>query len=40
MDEQWSLMVDQFRDYLRFKVQFKYGVNVAFPNEIVQFKLV
>lgn len=38
--EQWSIMPDQFKDYLRFKVLFKAGVNVAFPNEIVQFKLV
>lgn len=38
--ESFSMMEDQFKDYLRFKVQFKYGVNVAFPDEIVQFKLV
>lgn len=38
--EQWSIMPDQFKDFLRFKVLFKAGVNVAFPNEIVQFKLV
>jgi hypothetical protein len=38
-EEQWSIMEDQFKDFLRFKVQFKYGVNVAFPNEIVSFKL-
>jgi len=38
--EQFSIMEDQFKDYLRFKVQFKYGVNVAFPDEIVSFKLV
>lgn len=38
--EQWSIMQDQFKDYLRFKVLFKAGVNVAFPNEIVSFKLV
>lgn len=38
--EQWSIMQDQFKDFLRFKVLFKAGVNVAFPNEIVQFKLV
>lgn len=38
--EQFSMMEDQFKDYLRFKVQFKYGVNVAFPDEIVSFKLV
>lgn len=38
--EQWSIMEDQFKDYLRFKVLFKAGVNVAFPNEIVQFKFI
>lgn len=39
-DQKFSIMEDQFKDFLRFKSQFKYGVNVAFPNEIVQFKLV
>lgn len=38
--EKFSMMEDQFKDYLRFKVQFKYGVNVAFPDEVVSFKLV
>lgn len=38
--EKFSIMEDQFKDYLRFKAQFKYGVNVAFPNELVSFKLV
>lgn len=38
--ESFSMMEDQFKDYLRFKVKFKYGVNVAFPDEIVSFKLV
>lgn len=38
-DEKWSIKADQFDDYLRFKAAFKYGVNVAFPNEIVSFKL-
>lgn len=38
--EQFSIMEDQFKDYLRFKAHFKYGVNVAFPDEIVSFKLV
>ncbi len=37
--EKFTMMEDQFKDYLRFKVHFKYGVNVAFPSEIVQFKL-
>lgn len=39
-EEDWSIMEDQFKDYLRFKAAFKMGVNVAFPNEIVSFKLV
>lgn len=39
-EDKFSMMEDQFKDYLRFKAQFKQGVNVAFPNEIVQFKLV
>lgn len=39
-EEEWSIMEDQFKDFLRFKVLFKYGVNVAFPGEIVSFKLV
>jgi hypothetical protein len=38
--ETFSIMEDQFKDYLRFKCQFKYGVNVAFPDEVVSFKLV
>jgi hypothetical protein len=37
---QFSLMEDQFKDYVRFKAHFKAGVNVAFPAEIVSFKLV
>jgi tetrahydromethanopterin S-methyltransferase subunit F len=38
-EDQFSIMEDQFKDYLRFKAHFKYGVNVAFPNQIVQFTL-
>ncbi len=38
-DEDFKIMPDQFGDYLRFKAHFKYGVNVAFPNEVVSFKL-
>jgi hypothetical protein len=38
-EDKFTMMEDQFKDYLRFKAHFKYGVNVAFPNEIVQFKL-
>ena len=38
--ETFSIMEDQFKDFLRFKAVFKYGVNVAFPDEVVTFKLV
>lgn len=38
--EEFKMMPDQFNDYLRFKAYFKYGVNVAFPDEISSFKLV
>lgn len=37
--EKFSIMEDQFKDFLRFKAQFKYGVNVAFTDEVVSFKL-
>jgi hypothetical protein len=39
-EDKFSIMEDQFKDFLRFKAHFKYGVNVAFPAEIVSFKLV
>ncbi len=39
-EDKFEMMEDQFKDYLRFKAQFKYGVNVAFPDEVVSFKLV
>ncbi len=39
-EEKWEILPDQFKNYLRFNVEFKYGVNVAFPDEIVSFKLV
>ena len=39
-EENFDLLPDQFKDYLRFKAAFKYGVQVAFPNEVVSFKLV
>lgn len=39
-EEDFTMMEDQFKDYLRFKVKFKFGVQVAFPEEIVTFKLV
>lgn len=38
--EQFQLLEDQFKNYLRLQVNFKYGVNVAFPDEITSFKLV
>lgn len=37
--EKFSIMPNEFKDYLRFKARFKFGVNVAFPAEIVSFKL-
>jgi hypothetical protein len=39
-EEKWEILPDQFKNYLRFDAEFKYGVNVAFPDEIVSFKLV
>ena len=39
-EEKWEIMPDQFKDYLRFKTEFKYGVNIAFPDQVVTFKLV
>lgn len=39
-EEKWEILPDQFKNYLRFNAEFKYGVNVAFPDEIVSFKLV
>lgn len=39
-ETKWTIMEDQFKDYLRFKATFKFGVNVAFPDEVVSFKLV
>lgn len=38
-EDKFTMMEDQFKDYLRFKAHFKYGVNVAFPDQIVQFTL-
>ncbi len=38
--EQFKMYEDQFEDYLRFKMRFKYGVQVAFPDQVVSFKLV
>jgi hypothetical protein len=37
--EDFRMMPDQFDDYLRFKMRFRFGVQVGFPDEIVQFKL-
>jgi hypothetical protein len=39
-EEKFELMPDQFKNYLRFEVDFKFGVQVGFPDEIVSFKLV
>lgn len=38
-EEQFEMLEDQFKDFVRFKCYFKMGVNVAFPNEITSFKL-
>lgn len=38
-EERYELTPDQFGDYLRYHVEFKYGVNIAFANEIVKFTL-
>jgi hypothetical protein len=38
-EEQWKLMPDQFNNYLRFQMFFRLGVQVAFPDQIVSFKL-
>ena len=38
--EDFVMMEDQFKDYLRFKMRFRAGVQVGFPDEIVSFKLV
>ena len=39
-EDTFMMMEDQFKDYIRFKCQFKNGINVAFPDEVVTFKLV
>jgi hypothetical protein len=38
-EERWELIPDQFNDYLRWKVYFRFGVQIAFPDQIVSFKL-
>lgn len=37
--EEFAIKPDQFDDYLRFSVKFRFGVQVAFPDQIVQFQL-
>lgn len=37
--EDFVMMPDQFNDYLRFRMKFRYGVQVAFPDQIVKFTL-
>lgn len=37
--EDFTMMEDQFKDYLRFKMRFRAGVQVGFPDEIVEFTL-
>ena len=38
--EDFRMMPDQFDDYIRFKMRFRFGVQVAFPDQITSFKLV
>ena len=38
--EKFTMQEDQFKNYIHFQADFKFGVNVAFPDEIVSFKLV
>lgn len=38
-EEEFIMKGDYWEDYLRFKVRFKFGVQIGFPNEIVSFKL-
>lgn len=37
--EDFTMMEDQFKDYLRFKMRFRAGVQIGFPDEIVKFTL-
>lgn len=39
-EERWEIFFAKEADEIRFIAEFKEGVNVAFPNEIVSFKLV
>lgn len=39
-EEDFDIIPDQFGDYLRFKVRFRMGVQVGFPDQVVSFKLV
>jgi hypothetical protein len=39
-EERWEIFFAKEADEIRFVVEWKNGVNVAFPNEIVSFKLV
>lgn len=38
-EDTFRMQPDQYNDFLHFDAHFKYGVQVAFPAEIVQFKL-
>lgn len=38
--EDFRMLPDQFDDYLRFKMRFRFGVQVGFPDQITSFKLV
>jgi len=39
-EERWEIFFAKEADEIRFVAEFKYGINVAFPNEVVSFKLV
>jgi hypothetical protein len=39
-EERWEIFFAKEADEIRFVAEFKEGINVAFPNEIVSFKLV
>lgn len=38
--EDFRMLPDQFDDYIRFKMRFRFGVQVGFPDQITSFKLV
>lgn len=38
--EDFRMIPDQFDDYIRFKMRFRFGVQYGFPDQIVSFKLI